>query len=114
MKKIIILIAILCSFGFCGSIIKIYNKTTGQVVKTFTNTDCDNNSLWILDGEIDLIPDKMAGVIVNEKHFKQFNVGCDDSKYDLRNIKDKKSIILGIYDSSLFAYTVEYIEQSLR
>jgi len=112
MKKIIILIALIANFGFCDTLVKIYNKTTGQVVKTFNNNDCANNSLWIMDGrpnDVDLEIDKILGVMFNKSQ-KMFMVGCDDAK----NSAKMESIMLGLYDKDLFSFSVEYVEQSLR
>lgn len=106
MKKIIILIAILCNFGLCDTVVKIYNKTTGNVVATYNTKMCSNDLLHIKVNTLvyDITSDTVNLTDTYVK-FPEFFVYCD---------KKSTSRPFGSYNTSLFTYTIERIEMSLK
>lgn len=106
MKKVIILIAIFCNFGFCDTIVKIYNRTTGSVVKSY---NCKDKI------EIDFIND-MYYKDIKEMNFEIMTTDRKNIPINLvitcgKGISGKT---LGYYDYSMFSYSIENIEQSLK
>lgn len=98
MKKIIILIAIIANFGFCDTLVKIYNRTTGEVVNSFHKDQCPKNSLYlyILQNRSDNLAQKeFAGIYVSNK--ETIKIACNE----------KSGKILALYDYSMFSYSVE-------
>ena len=102
MKKIIIFIAILCGFGFCDTVINIYNRTKGNVVKSY---NCKDKI------EIDFIND-MYYKDIKEMNFEIMTPDSKKIPINLVITCGKKT--LGYYDYSMFSYSIENIEQSLR
>ena len=102
MKKIIILIAMLCSFGFCDTVINIYNRTTGVLVK---NYNCKAKL------EIDFMND-MYYKDIKEMNFEI--VASEHKKIPINLVITCGKKTLGYYDYSMFSYSIENIEQSLR
>lgn len=106
MKKFIILIAIFCNFGFCDTIVNIYNRTTGRVVKSY---NCKDKI------EIDFIND-MYYKDIKEMNFEIMTTDRKNIPINLvitcgKGINGKT---LGYYDYSMFSYSIENIEQSLK
>ena len=104
---------IVTQFCVADSIIKIYNKTSGQVVKTYTNNDCKNNSLFIAaitktlsksKGLNDLDGMKINGIITHKEFIE---IGCDE-------YEKEDGCLLGIYDTELFSYSVEKVNYSIK
>lgn len=102
MKKIIILIAILCNIGLCDTVINIYNRTNGNVVKSY---NCKDKI------EIDFIND-MYYKDIKEMNFEIMTPDSKKIPVNLVITCGKKT--LGYYDYSMFSYSIENIEQSLR
>lgn len=98
MKKIIILIAILCGFGFCDTVINVYNRTTGKIVKTFGRHNCKNKL------EIDFIND-MYHKDIKEMNFEIMTPDSKKIPINLVITCGKKT--LGYYDYSMFSYSIE-------
>lgn len=102
MKKIIILIAILCGFGFCDTIINVYNRVNGTLVKNYS---C--KSKMIID-----FMDDMYYKDIKEMNFEIMRDHIKKIPVHLVITCGKKT--LGYYDYSMFSYSIENIEQSLR
>ena len=108
MKKIIILIAILCSFSWCDLIIKIYDKNTSKLVTTHKVNECpdkmtlESNSITYFlnkDGSLSLKDSQFRN------NFSDFIIAC-------RTGKENK--LISLYNASLFTYSIERIEMSLK
>lgn len=113
MKKLFLIILLFTQFCLADSIIKIYNKNTGQVVKTYTNNDCKNNSLFIAaitknvsksSGLNDLEGMKIYGLITHKEFIE---IGCNEFEKD-------EGCLIGIYDTELFSYSVEKVNYSIK
>lgn len=102
MKKIIILIAILCCFSFSDTIINIYNRVNGNLAKSY---NCKDKI------EIDFIND-MYYKDIKEMNFEIMTPDSKKIPINLVITCGKKT--LGYYDYSMFSYSIENIEQSLR
>ena len=102
MKKIIILIAILCSIGFCDTIINVYNRVNCNITKSY---NCKEKI------EIDFIND-MYYKDIKEMNFEIMTPDSKKIPINLVITCGKKT--LGYYDYSMFSYSIENIEQSLR
>jgi len=102
MKKIIVLITILCSLGFCDTIINVYNRTTGKIIKTFGRHNCKNKL------EIDFIND-MYYKDIKEMNFEI--MAKDGKKIPINLViscgKGINGKTLGYYDYSMFSYSIE-------
>jgi hypothetical protein len=110
MKKIIILITLIANFGFCDVIVKVYNKTTGQTVAMYNNKQCSNRLVVetnVLRYEIrndEVVEITNASMWKN--NFHDFMISCDK--------KSKNHDIFSSYNTSMFAYSIERIEMSLK
>ena len=106
MKKILILIIIFACMGWCDTIVKIYNKTTGQVVATYNPKMCSNDSLHIrIDTKKYCITSENVLLTDSLDKFQEFFVYCN---------KNSKTNPFGSYNTSLFTYSIEHIEMSLK
>jgi hypothetical protein len=108
MKKIIILIAILCTFSWCDLIIKIYNKNTSELVTTHKAKDCPDKMMleshshtYFLnnDGSLSLRDPHLRN------NFSDFIIACTNGK---------KNKLISLYNASLFTYTIEDIKMTLK
>lgn len=108
MKKIIILIAILCSFSWCDLIVKIYNKNTGEIEATHKVKEC-SDKMMIESNYITYILNNDGSLSLKDSHFRNnfsdFIIAC-------KNGKENK--LISLYNASLFTYTIERIEMSLK
>ena len=105
MKKIIILIFALTAISSAHTYFDIYNKISGKIVKTYTDESCkeygESKGKLALFDEDQLMSDaiwtkkmKMDGITF-DKNRKFLVVSCD-------------STVLGIYDPTLFGYSIQY------
>ena len=110
MKKIIILIAILCSFGFCDKIVKVYNKSTGNVVAVYNAKQCSHSMLIETNSITYEIQHDGATYVTNDSkwktNFHDFIISCDK--------KSKNHDTFGSYNNSLFTYSIEKVNMSLK
>lgn len=112
MKKIIILIALIANFGFCDVIVKVYNKTTGQTVAMYNNKQCVNKLLIETNViKYEIYNEQVKGIaIYNESiwknNFHDFMISCDK--------KSENHDVFSSYNTSMFAYSIERIEMSLK
>ena len=108
MQKLILIILFIAQFSVADSLIKIYNNTTGQVVKTYTNRDCKNNSLFLATNSTNSLEDlkgmKIVGLIMDKEFIE---IGCDEYEKD-------EGCLIGIYDKELFSYSVEKVNYSIK
>lgn len=109
MNKLILIILFISQFSVADSLIKIYNKTTGQVVKTYTNRECKNNSLFLAISSTnsrlqDLKGMKIVGLLMDREFIE---IGCNDYEKD-------DGCLIGIYDKELFSYSVEKVNYSIK
>ena len=108
MKKIIILIALIANFGFCDVIVKVYNKTTGQVVSVHNKREC-TSKLTINTYPYEISIDHTEIISFKNENYKEpkfFTIGCDANSIGFRFAE--------VYDITLFAYSIERIAQSLK
>ena len=105
MKKILILILALTAFSSAHTYLDIYNKISGKIVKSYTDESCkeygeEKGRLALFDKDRLRSEDvwtkklKMDGVIFDKKS-KFLVVSCE-------------STILGVYDPTLFSYSIQY------
>lgn len=108
MKKIIILIAIMCCFGWCDLMVKIYNKNTGTLVTTLKANYCPDK-MMLESNAITYFLNKDGSLQLKDSpyrnNFSDFIISC-------RTGKENK--LISLYNASLFTYTIERVEMSLK